>query len=156
MNTNQGMGRALFAVVLLCIDAVVGLAWGIAAISNSDFFVHHTNYAFGSLKTWGWVAVILAVVEFIAALSLVRGGAFGRWFAIVVGALAAIEALYSIPAYPLWSLAVFALSLWIIHGLAVYEGPSDRTASAEATQLPPDRLSNQELARVVTPPPLGR
>ena len=32
----------------------------------------------------------------------------------------AIGALLDIPALPLWSVCVFALSLWIIHGLIVY------------------------------------
>ena len=49
----------------------------------------------------------------------VRRAAYFRWFAIAVGALAAIGALLSIPAYPLWSIAVFAHSLWIVNGLVV-------------------------------------
>ena len=51
---------------------------------------------------------------------LVGGGIYGRWFALVAAALTAIGALLEIPAYPLWSLAIFALSLWIIHGLVLY------------------------------------
>ena len=51
--------------------------------------------------------------------------AFGRWFGIFVASLNAISALLSIPAYPLWSLAVFALAIIIVYKLA--EGP--RTGS---------------------------
>jgi type IV secretory pathway TrbD component len=64
--------------------------------------------------------LIIGVLELIASLSLFAGGAFGRYFAIFIGCLAAIDALLSIPAYPLWSIAIFALSIWIIHGLIVY------------------------------------
>ena len=65
--------------------------------------------------------LIIGILELFASVSLLAGGTFGRWFGIVVGSLNAIIALFSIPAYPLWSIAVFALSLWIIYGLAVYE-----------------------------------
>jgi hypothetical protein len=64
---------------------------------------------------------ILGILELGASFSLLSGGAYGRWFGIIVGSLAAIGALLSIPAYPLWSIAVFALSLWIVYGLEQYE-----------------------------------
>jgi hypothetical protein len=69
------------------------------------------------LKSWGWAALILGILEILAAMSLFRGGEFGRWFGIVIGSLAAIDALLQLPSYPLWSVAIFALSLWIVQGL---------------------------------------
>jgi len=128
MNEVRGLGRAIFAAVLLMVGGVLNVIYGIAAISNSHFFVHNTHYVFANLKTWGWITLILGILEFAASLSLFGGGEYGRWFAIIVGALAAIGALLEIPAYPLWSLAVFALSLWIIHGLVIYGEPDDAGA----------------------------
>ncbi len=125
MDEVRGFGRAMFAAVLLTIGGVLNIVYGIAAISNSKFFVHDTHYVFASLKSWGWITLILGILELAAALSLFAGGNFGRYFAIVVGSLAAIGALLEIPAYPLWSLAVFALSLWIVHGLTIARAPND-------------------------------
>jgi hypothetical protein len=120
----------MFAAVLLVVGGVLNVIYGIAAIGNSKFFVHHTHYVFGSLKTWGWITLILGVLELIAAVSLFGGGTFGRIFAILVGGLAAIGALLEIPNYPLWSLAVFGLSLWIIYGLTVPGEHEDRWGEA--------------------------
>ncbi len=128
MNEVRGLGRAIFAAVLLMVGGVLNVIYGIAAISNSHFFVHNTHYVFADLKSWGWITLIIGILEFAASLSLFGGGEYGRWFAIVVGALAAIAALLEIPAYPFWSLAVFALSLWIIHGLVIYGEPEDAGA----------------------------
>jgi hypothetical protein len=125
MNEVRGLGRAIFAAVLLMIGGVLNVIYGIAAIGNSSFFVHDTHYVFGSLKSWGWITLIIGIAELIASLSLFGGQAFGRYFGIAVGALAALGALLELPAYPFWSLAVFALSLWIIHGLAIYHAPED-------------------------------
>jgi hypothetical protein len=55
-------------------------------------------------------------------VSVIQGGAFGRIIGIFVASLAAIGALLSVGgAYPFWSLGIFALSVIVIHGLAVYE-----------------------------------
>lgn len=121
MSESRGAGRALFAAVLLGVGGVLNVIYGIAAVSNSNFFVHNQHYVFASLRGWGWVTLIIGILELCASVSLFAGGAFGRYFGIGVGSLAAIAALFSIPSYPLWSIAVFALSLWIVYGLAIYE-----------------------------------
>ena len=123
MDEMKGAGRVIFAGTLLMIGGVLNIVYGIAAISNSSFFVHNAHYVIADLKTWGWISLLLGILELIASFSLIRGAAFGRVFGIFVGALVAIQALFEIPAYPFWSLAVFALSLWIIHGLAIYQDP---------------------------------
>jgi hypothetical protein len=116
----KGEGRTLFAAVLLLIGGILNVIYGIAAIGNSAFFASGTHYVFGSLSSWGWITLILGVVELLAAASLFGGGTFGRWFAIIAAALTAIDALLDIPAYPFWSLAIFVTSLWIIFGLVAY------------------------------------
>src|SRR5437764_10506967 len=125
MNQVRGLGRAVFAAVLLTVGGVLNVIYGIAAIGNSKFFVHDTHYVFASLKTWGWITLILGILEILASLSLFRGATFGRYFGIAAGSLAAIGALLDIPAYPFWSLAVFGLSLWIIYGLTIERGAND-------------------------------
>jgi hypothetical protein len=133
MNEVRGRGRAAFAAVLLMVGGILNIVYGIAAIGNSSFFVHNTHYVFGSLKTWGWIALILGIGQVVASMSLFAGNAFGRWFGIAFGALVAIDALLEIPAYPLWSLAMFGLSLWIIYGLAIYHEPEPPAAVSGAT-----------------------
>jgi hypothetical protein len=134
MQENRGLGRATFATVLLMIAGPLNIVYGIAAISNSNFFQHNGHYVFANLKTWGWITLLLGILEILAAISLISGHAFGRWFAIGVAGLAAIGALLEIPAYPLWSLAVFALTLWIIRGLAVFEGPPESDGWVDTPQ----------------------
>ena len=40
MDNVRGLGRSLFAAVLLMIGGVLNIIWGIGAIGNSNFFVH--------------------------------------------------------------------------------------------------------------------
>ena len=68
------------------------------------------------------MTLILGAVQILAAFSIWNGNQFGRWFGIGVAGLSAIAALMSIPAYPFWSLAIFAVDILVIYGLAVYGG----------------------------------
>lgn len=121
MNEETLSGWWVFAGVLLLIAGALNIIYGIAAIGDSKFFTANATYIVSSLHTWGWVTLILGVIELAAAFSLFSGGAFGRVLGVVVGSLNAIAALMSIPAYPFWSLAIFALSIIIVYKLA--EGP---------------------------------
>jgi len=114
-------GWWVFAGVLLLVAGILNIIWGIAAIGDSKFFTEEATFILSGLNTWGWLILILGVLELIAAFSLWSGGEFGRWFGIFIAALNAIGALLSIPAYPFWSLAIFALSIIIVYKLA--EGP---------------------------------
>lgn len=118
----SGVGWVMFAGIMLLIVGVLNVIYGIAAVGDSKFFVHETQYILSGLNTWGWVTIILGALQILAAFSIWSGGGFGRWFGIFVAGLSAIGALMSMPAYPFWSLAVFAIDILIIYGLAAYGG----------------------------------
>lgn len=117
-NIDRVTGWWVFAGILLSISGVLNIIWGIAAISESHFFIAEAHYILSGLNTWGWITLILGVIELIAALSLFSGGGFGRWIGIIAAALVAIDSLMNIPAFPFWSLCVFALSVIVLYELA--------------------------------------
>jgi hypothetical protein len=121
-GTGDGSGWLLFATIILSIIGVLNVIYGIAAIGNSSFFVDDTRFILSGLNTWGWVSLVIGGVQLLAAASIMRGGEFGRWFGIVAAGINAITALMSIPAYPFWSLAIFAVDILIIYGLSAYGG----------------------------------
>jgi hypothetical protein len=121
-SADAGAGWLLFAGIMLMTVAVLNVIYGIAAIGNSNFFVADQKYILSNLNTWGWVTLILGVIQMLAALSIWAGNQFGRWFGIMFASLSAIAALLSLPAYPFWSLAIFSLDILIVYGLVAYGG----------------------------------
>jgi hypothetical protein len=112
----------------LMIAGVLNVIYGIAAVGNAHFFAN-TQYVFSSLHTWGWITIIVGVIQLGAGLSLLSGGGFGRVIGIIAATIGALESLLSIGgAHPFWSLGVFALCLWVLHGLVIYGG--EETAQA--------------------------
>ena len=129
-------GWWVFAGVLLLIAGVLNIIYGIAAIGDSKFFTENATYIISGLHTWGWIMLIVGVLELVAAFSLFSGGEFGRWFGIFIGSLNAIASLIAIPAYPFWSLAIFALSIIIIYKLAEGGEASPTTRVSPAQRRP--------------------
>ena len=125
----EGSGWVLFAGIMIMMVGVLNIIWGIAAIDQSSFFVQDAKYVFSDLKTWGWIILILGGLQLAAAFSIWAGGGYGRWFGIASATCNAIAALLSIPAYPFWSLAIFAVDVLVIYGLAAYGGDRRITAT---------------------------
>jgi len=121
----RGEARAIFAAVLLLIAGVLNVIYGIAAIGNSSFFTDAgAHYVFAGLKTWGWITLIIAIIQLTGGFSLFRGGFYGRVIGLIGAGLGAIAALLAVGgAYPFWSLGIFALCVIVIHGLIVYGEP---------------------------------
>ena len=119
---ERGGGWLLFAGIMLLVAGALNIIYGIAAIDNSTFFVNDAQFMLSGLNTWGWIVLVLGVLQVFAAFSIWQGGGFGRWFGIFAAGLSSIGALLSIPAYPFWSLAIFAIDILIIYGLAAYGG----------------------------------
>ena len=118
----RGLGRVMFVAILLLIAGTLNVIYGIAAISEAHFFTDSgSHYVFSSLNTWGWITVIIGVIQLTGGFSLFAGNVYGRLVGIAAAGLGAIASLLSVGgAYPFWSLGIFALCVICLHGLVVY------------------------------------
>src|SRR5271165_303989 len=96
------------------------MIYGIAAIANSHVFVANAHYVIGDLRAWGWVTLIIAVLQLVAAAGILAGNQLARWFAVAVVGLNAIDMMFFIPAYPFWALVIIAVDVVALYGLCVY------------------------------------
>jgi hypothetical protein len=117
-KTSRVTGWWIFASILLTIAGALNIIWGIAAIGDSKFFTENATYIVSGLHTWGWITLIIGVIQIAAAFSLVSGNTFGRIIGIFAAGLAAISALLSLSASPFWALCAFALAVIILYELA--------------------------------------
>jgi hypothetical protein len=118
--------------VLLLIAGTINIVYGIGALDSANIYANDTRYIFTNLNTMGWVLIILGVIQLTGGFSLLSGNTYGRVIGIVGASLGAIAALFSIGGNnPWWSLAVFALCIYIIQGIAVL-GDDERAPRAPA------------------------
>ena len=124
----RGAGRVVFAAILLLLVGTLNIIYGIGAISDANFYANDTRYIFTNLHTLGWFLVIVGVIQLTGGFSLIVGHTYGRLIGIVAGSLGAIDALLSMGgSHPFWSLAIFALCIWVVYGIVVY-GEEERAA----------------------------
>src|ERR1043165_4734862 len=92
-SVMRGLGRAVFVAILLFIAGTLNVIYGIAAVGDANFYAGSTHYVLSSLHTWGWITILLGVIQLFAGFSLFAGGAFGRVVGIIAASLGAIGAL---------------------------------------------------------------
>ena len=116
----KGHGLIIFAGVLLVILGCFNLIYGFAAVLNSHVFTANAHNVFGGLRSWGWITLIIGVLQLLAAAGVMMGNQLARWFGVAVLGLTAIDQMFFIPAYPFWSLTIIAVDVVALYGLCVY------------------------------------
>jgi len=126
----RGSGRAAFVAALLLIVGTLNIIYGIGSVGDATALVGDQRLVFTSLHTYGWVLIILGVIQLTAGLSLLGGNTYGRVLGIVAASLGALNALAAIGGRnPWWSFGAFALCIYILHGLIIF-GRDEKASEA--------------------------
>ena len=132
----RGTGRAAFAGVLLLIVGTLNIVYGIGALDDANIFVNDKRFVLDDLHRMGWVLIVLGVLQLTGGFSLLSGNTYGRVIGLVAASLGAIGALLSIGGDdPWWSLAIFALCVYIISGI-LQLGEDERSRVTRAQRFP--------------------
>jgi hypothetical protein len=121
---DEGTGWMLYGASMLAIIAALNLIDGIAAVSNSKFYVANAQFVISDLKTWGWILIVVAVIQGVVVAGILLEWRGFRWAGVAIAGLNAIAQLLFMPAYPLWSLALFALDILVIYALVAHGATS--------------------------------
>jgi hypothetical protein len=117
---GRGYGLIFFASILLLVVGFFNLIYGIAGIAQSHVFVANAHYVFANLRAWGWITLIIAILQLAAAAGILAGNQLARWFAVAVVGLSAIDMMFSLPAFPFWALTIIAMDIVALYGLCAY------------------------------------
>jgi hypothetical protein len=111
-------GGLAFAASGLILMGIFQVIMGIVAVADDEFFVKAPNYTFHlDVSTWGWIHLLLGVLVFLTGLALFSGAAWAGVGAIAIAMLQALNNFFFLPNYPLWSLLIIAIDMWIIWSL---------------------------------------
>jgi hypothetical protein len=111
-------GFTALAAVFMILSGLWSFLEGLAAIIRGGFFVALPNYAYNVSTTgWGWMHLILGVVVFLAGLCLFADMAWARVTGVILATISAVANFLYIPYYPLWSIVVIALDVFVIWAL---------------------------------------
>jgi hypothetical protein len=112
------MGLTAMAAVLMMLSGLWSFLEGLAAIIKQQFFVTLPNYAFNvSVSGWGWTHLILGIVIFLAGACLFTDMLWARMTGVALASISAVANFLYIPYYPVWSIVVIAIDVFVIWAL---------------------------------------
>jgi hypothetical protein len=123
---ERGQGWLMFAAIVLGVAGIMRIFDAIWAFRYHGVLPQNLEDAiFGtSLKTYGWVYLIVAALLIVCAFAVLAGSQLGRWIGVAAGGIAAISAVWWMPYYPIWSLTYIGLGVAVIYALVAYGGES--------------------------------
>jgi hypothetical protein len=112
------IGGLTFAATMMLMIGLFQIIAGLSALLDDQFFVTTPNYVFDlDVTAWGWVHLIIGVLLVVAGWGLYSGSTWAGATALVLAVISAVANFFFVPYYPLWSLLVIALDVWVIWAL---------------------------------------
>ena len=129
---TKGEGWLIFAAIALGVAGIMRIFDAIWAFRYHGQVPQHLQDAlFGtSLKTYGWLWLIVGILLILCAFALAQRSQIARWIGMVAGAIAAITAIWWMPYYPVWSITYIAIGVGVVYALAAYGGPERAVTSS--------------------------
>ena len=111
-------GGMVLAGTLLVLAGLWDFFVGITGIIKGGFYTTVPNYTFTySIKSWGWTHLILGCVLFAVGVCLLLGQTWARYVGVFLAVVDAVANFLFLPYYPLWSIIVIAIDVFIIWAL---------------------------------------
>ena len=119
-ETRRGWGHGvvLFAGTLMLVLGILEFIRGLTALFENTLFVNTPEYIFAlDVTTWGWLHLIWGVVLAAVGGAILAGRLVGRIVGLSIVTIAMVLNFVSLPIYPLWSVVMIALCIFIMWAL---------------------------------------
>lgn len=115
-----------FAAVMLVLIGIFNLIDGLMALFRDNYF--HTGdgqILVWDLTAWGWILLVVGILQILAGAFLFRGAMLARIAAIALTVLNAISQLAFVGPYPVWSIIIITIDVIVIWALTVHGREGD-------------------------------
>ncbi len=119
--SGGAVGLIVFAAIMMIMIGVFHAIAGLAALVDDTFYVATPNYLLEfDVTTWGWIHLIVGIIVALAGVALLSGQTWARAVGITLAFVSAVANFAFIPYYPVWSLLIIALNVFVIWALAAH------------------------------------
>lgn len=116
------VGWIVFAAIMMVLLGMFHVVQGLVALFNSDYFLVGPSglVVSTSFTAWGWTHLIGGIIVAVAGVCLFTGQMWARVVGVALAVLSAIVNIAFLAAYPVWSLIMIALDVFVILALTVH------------------------------------
>lgn len=123
---GEGTGSTALAAWLLILGGLLSFFTGLAVVVKKAYFTSLPGYASFShnyayhwnLSSWGWSELIFGAVVVATGICVLMGLAWARYLGIGLAVIGAVGTFLFLPIFPIWSIIVIAVDVFIIWALA--------------------------------------
>ena len=120
-RSDAAVGLTVFAATMMIMIGIFQAIQGLIALFNDTFFVVGQKWVFEfDVTAWGWIHLILGIVVAVAGFFLLQGAVWARTVGVIVAAVSAVFNFAWLPYYPVWSVIVIALDVFVIWALTAH------------------------------------
>ena len=117
-DSTWASGVSVFAASMMMVVGAFQFFEGLVAVANDNFYVKTPNYVLQLDTTqWGWIQMILGALVVLAGIFIFTGNIVARSVGILLAGLSALGNFFWLPYYPLWSITIIAIDVFIIWAL---------------------------------------
>jgi len=111
-------GVSVFAASMMLVVGAFQFFEGLVAVANDTFYVKTQDYVLQLDTTqWGWIHMILGALVVLAGVFIFTGNIVARSVGILLAGLSALANFFWLPYYPLWSIVIIAIDVFVIWAL---------------------------------------
>jgi vacuolar-type H+-ATPase subunit I/STV1 len=122
------VGVTLFAATMMAVIGFFHVVQGLAALFQNQIYVTSTRYIFSfDLTTWGWIHLLVGVLLLVTGFAVTTGRVWARSVGIGFAVLSMITNFAFVPYYPVWSLLIIVIDVFVIWALCVFPRQDART-----------------------------
>jgi hypothetical protein len=120
-RSDAAVGLTMFAATMMIMVGSFQAIQGIVALANDTFYVVGVKWIFEfDVTTWGWIHLLMGILVATAGFFLFRGAVWARTVGVIAAGFSALVNFAWLPYYPVWSMLIIALDVFIIWALTVH------------------------------------
>jgi len=118
------VGWIVFAGTMMTLIGSFHVIQGLVALFDTGYYLVGANGLVVSVDytAWGWTHLLAGVVVLAAGFGLFAGKTWARVLGVVLASISAILNFAFIAAFPVWSLTIIALDVFVIYALTAHGG----------------------------------
>ena len=115
---DRWQGWAATGGILMIVFGGFKAISGFIGLFNDEWIVRgFTGYYFVDISALASWYLIVGVILVLAGMAVLNGKAWGRWVGVFAAGIAIISELMWLPIYPVWSILLITLYIFVMIGL---------------------------------------
>ena len=112
----EGSSYSNFAGIFLFVVGLFNILEGVMTLWRKEYF-QGADVVVANLQTWGWIVLIVGVVQVLAGWLVLSRSSVGRWVGILIVIVSMMVSFVAIGVYPFWTFIILAIDAMVLWGL---------------------------------------